>query len=107
MDSSYTYRSKKYNIFKSANLKNIIRPNFNVNKITPIGCLIQIIKSSHFVIGDLKGDVGKLALLLKKPLIYPNRKLSDDSVHLLNPLNTPIFDCENIEEGIKFYENNI
>lgn len=107
LDTGYEYTSDKYNIFKPENLKRLIRPRYNINKISQIGCLINLIQGSRFVISDLKSDVGKLALLLKTPVIYPNRDMSNDKVSLLNPLNTPIFDCENVKEGVKFYENYI
>jgi len=44
---------------------------------------------------------------LKTPLIYPYRTVSTDNVFLMNPLETPIIDCESIIEGVKFYENSI
>ena len=77
------------------------------SSITYYGCLILLIKHSKFVISDIKSHAGRLSLLLRTPLIYPNRDVSDDSLKLLNPYDTPVIDCENSEEGINIYENTI
>lgn len=70
------------------------------------GCLIESIKKCKYVIGNLSSDVSRLALLLKTPLITINEKLNDDDIHLINPYNTPVIRALNIDEGIKYYENN-
>jgi hypothetical protein len=71
-----------------------------------LGCYLDAIKRSEFVVGNLKGDISRLALLLKTPLIAVNEELSDDQIHLINPLNTPVIRCSSAEEGIEIYENN-
>lgn len=81
--------------------------NFTDNiQTTTLGCFIEAIKCSKFVVGNLLSDISRLAILLKKPLITVNETLTDDEIHLINPLKTPIIRCNDIEEGIKTYENN-
>jgi hypothetical protein len=103
-----TYTSDKYNTVEVENFKvaidKIIKSG---HEITYYGCLIELIKMSKFVISNLKSDLGRLAVLLKTPLIYPGRDISTDSVKLLNPENTPIIDCKNISEGVNIYENYV
>ena len=71
-----------------------------------LGIIIESLKACEFVIGNMKFEISHLAILLKKPLISLNEKLSDDSIHLLNPLRTPIIRCKNIYEGVDIYEDN-
>ena len=71
-----------------------------------IGVVIEALKACEYVIGNMEFEISHLAVLLHKPLISLNEKLSDDSVHLLNPMRTPIIRCRNILEGVEIYENN-
>jgi hypothetical protein len=73
---------------------------------TTLGCFIEAIKRSEFVVGDIDGDISRLALLLQKPLIIVNGNSTEDEIHLLNPLKTPVIKCSSIEEGINIYEDN-
>jgi len=105
-DEGYSYKTEKYNVVNIEDFKQWIGPTIDNKRITYCGCLIHFIKKSNFVISNLKSDVGKLAILLGIPMIYPYRTLTYDQVSLLNPLNTPIIDCESILEGVEIYENN-
>lgn len=73
---------------------------------TFIGCLIELLKKCEFVISDLQDNLGKFSLLLDKPVISVNEKLSDDAIHLINPHNTTVIKCDEYEEGVREYENN-
>jgi len=107
VDKEYQCNDSKYNIITIDELVKTVNKVIDNNKISYLGCLIEILKCAKFTISDLKSDVGRLSILLKIPLIYPNRQLSNDRVNLLNPLKTKIIDCETVEEGIDIYENNI
>lgn len=72
--------------------------------ISSIGCFIETLKKSQFVVGNLDSDVSRFALLLGKPLITLNEKLTDDEIHLINPRNTPVIRCNNVNDGLKIYE---
>ena len=74
-------------------------------KSSTLGCFIEALKKVEFVIGNLKNDTSKLALLLKKPLITLNEEMTDDEISLINPFKTPVIKCDDVEEGIKIYEN--
>ena len=106
-DEGYTYDTKKYNVFKIQDFQKWIRLGVDNKKITYYGALIQLIKKSKFVVSNLRSDVGKLAILLGVPLVYPYRDISTDNVMLMNPLKTPIFDCDSILEGVRYYENYV
>ena len=75
------------------------------NNISFVGCVIACLKDCKFVVGNVESWLTKLALLLKIPVISINEEMSYDSIHLLNPFNTPVINCRNIEEGINIYEN--
>ena len=108
VDFDYEFKNQKYNIIQTRHFQRMTSMLTSSDTSTSyIGCLIEMIKHSKFVISHLTSDVAKLALLLKVPLIYPNREMTIDNVNLLNPLNTPIIDCESVEEGVRIYENNI
>lgn len=73
-------------------------------KISTVGCYIEVLKKSQFVIGNLESDISRFALLLGKPLITLNEKLTDDEIHLINPRNTPVIRCNDVNDGLKIYE---
>lgn len=76
------------------------------NKASFIGCLICLIREAEFVVSNLKSFVGKLALLLKIPVISVGETLSDDSIKIINPFDTPVINCRNVQEGVEIYENH-
>lgn len=71
-----------------------------------LGSLIESIRLCNFVVGDIKFEISHMALLLGIPLIHIGKEVSEDYIKLLNPLNTPIIISENIEDGVKIYEDN-
>jgi hypothetical protein len=105
VDSGYEFKTKEYRVIHIDDFKYNLENKVDDKNLTYYGCLIELIKRSLFVVSDLTSDVGRLALLLKTPLIYPNRKISNDAVHLFNPLKTTVIDCENIQDGVIVYEN--
>jgi len=80
--------------------------NYDNQNITSVGCLIELIKKCKFVISSFDSFVSHLALLLKIPVIAPRENISEDKIHLLNPLNTPVILYDELERGIECYENN-
>ncbi len=78
--------------------------NFTGNKSTFLGSMIECIKLSKFVIGDIRHEVSHLALLLGTPLIHVGPPVEEDFINLLNPLRTPVIMSENIEQGVDVYE---
>lgn len=106
-DTGYTYETDKYVVITMEEFNKFILPYIDNKSITYLGCLIHLLRNAKFVVSNLKSDVGKLSILLKTPLIYPYRDISTDNVLLMNPLKTPIVDCESIIEGVRIYENII
>jgi len=74
---------------------------------TPLGTAIELLKICRFVVGNLDSDISRLAILLNKPLICVDNKMSEDDIHLLNPLKVPVIIEDDIEKGIEKYENII
>lgn len=74
---------------------------------TLIGCLIELIKQCEFVVGNIDLPSPHLSLLLKTPVISVKEKATEDEINLLNPLDTPLIRCSNVEEGCERYENYI
>ena len=72
---------------------------------TYLGSLIESLKICRLVVGNIESHLSQLALLLKKPFICINNKMTIDSIGLLNPLKVPIIFANNINEGIEKYEN--
>ena len=103
----FQYENKNYNVIKSQDFTKHIMEEVDNKSVTYIGCLIELIKRCDVVISNLNNVFGHLSILLKTPLIYPNREMSIDKIFLMNPFNTPIFDCNEIKEGVEFYENHI
>jgi len=95
-----------YMLKYSVDLGKQIKPLIN-NQNSVLGCTIEVLKKVDFVIGNLSTDTSRLAILLKKPLITINEQLSDDTIKLINPHETPIIKCNDIKEGIKIYEDYI
>jgi len=103
----YNYISDDYNMINLSDFKEAIKDQVDDKNITYLGCLIELIKKSTFIVSTLTQDVGHLAILLGKPLIYLNRRIKKDAVQLMNPLNTPIIDCKSVGEGVEIYEKDL
>lgn len=95
----------EYYLINSSDFVDYAENMIDPMKSTILGCCIEAIKRSEVVIGNLSSNLSKLSLLLRTPLITINEKLTDDSISLINPYNTPIIKCNNVMEGIRVYEN--
>ena len=105
LDEKINYSNTNYTIVTIEDFNKKIT-NLIDDKSSYFGCLIELIKKAKFTISNISSDVGRLSLLLKTPLIYQNREATLDSISLLNPLKTKVIDCDKIEDGVQFYENN-
>jgi len=98
---------RKYNIeFADIFFEDISATHKNPN-LTPIGCLIELIRKCKFVVSPFDSYIAHLALLLKTPVIAPRKDISEDKIKLLNPLNTSVILYDKLEMGIDCYENNM
>ena len=80
--------------------------NFTTDNPTSLGSMMECIKLSEFVIGDIRYDTSHLALLLGTTLIHVESSIKENFIKLLNPLGTPMIISDNIVKGIDIYENN-
>lgn len=106
-DEGFEFFHDSYSVIDIKSIRSMLGNIIDDVSCTYIGCLIELIKKTEFVVSNLSSDIGRLSLLLKKPLIYPKRSIQTDAVNLLNPYKTPVIDCNSILEGISIYENNL
>jgi hypothetical protein len=76
-------------------------------KISMLGCLMVFLKKCKFTVGNISSPFCKLSLLLKVPVISVNEQMTYDAISLINPFNTLVINCNNIDEGVDIYENSI
>ena len=74
--------------------------NYNTSSLW--GCIIEAIKLCKGVIGKIDDDIIRIALLLKKPVVLIDKKISYDKINLLNVHKIPIMNTSNIEEAIQY-----
>jgi hypothetical protein len=79
--------------------------DFKIDQTTYLGTLIELLKQCNFFAGNLSSISGRLALLLKKPIIT-TEEIKGDSIHLMNPFRVPVSIVNDIEKGIKIYHEN-
>ena len=106
VDKGYKYRTNNYLTIQYEDFITSVIEQVDNIKSTFLGCLISLLKRVEFTVGNLESYSSHLSILLKTPLISIDEKLMDDGIHLLNPLNTPIVKCSDVEEGVNCYENN-
>ncbi len=99
--------SRRYNPIMYHWVVDIVKHSKKGLKLSFVGCLIVLLRNCKFIVANMNSTAAKLALLLKIPVISINEKMTYDSIKLLNPFNTPVINCYNIEEGVDIYENNI
>ena len=105
-DIRHGLHRRKYNPLMYHWLVDVVSDSKSNLKTSFVGCVILYLKECKFVVGNIKNPICKLALLLKIPVISINETMNYDSIHLLNPFNIPVINCNNIEEGVEIYENN-
>lgn len=74
--------------------------------ISELGCIIELLKTCRFFVGNLQSITTKLALLMNVPIIALNESYTDDAISLLNK-NGEVFKCTNIERGVIMYEDSL
>lgn len=76
------------------------------NDISLLGIMIELIRLSKYVYADIDSVVGRLAMLLCKPLITKRDSLDVHDLNPINPYGSIVIGCENLKEGIKYLEAN-
>jgi hypothetical protein len=85
--------------------------NFNnIKDATRLGVLIELMRISEYIFSDIDDIVGRLAMLITKPLITKRDVLDVQYLSPINPYGSVVIGCNTLEEGIKHledrYENN-
>lgn len=73
--------------------------------ISLLGCIIEVLKRCEFTITKFNSYIARLSLLVGTPVISIGKTPTRDSLSLINPLNTPIIECENIIDGINIWKD--
>ena len=92
-------------IINSNDLFMRIKEEVNDYDTTHLGVLIEVFRICRYVIGNLNSHLSHLAVLLRKPLVCVDNKITMDNIGIMNPLKTPIIFTNDIKEGMKKYDN--
>jgi hypothetical protein len=76
-------------------------------KSSIVGCSIELVKKCHFVISNFNRSLARLAVLSGVPVIAVKETYTDDAIYLMNPLQTKVFKCDTVEEGVEKYEDYV
>jgi len=106
VDNSYVEYYDDPDAIKSIDFFSKVSNQVDNYDTTTIGCIIEGLKMCKFVIGNLESPTSHLAILLGKPFICINNKLSFDSIKLLNPLKVKIIFSDDVNKGAEKYENS-
>jgi len=98
-------RESGYSFVNCENLNETLDFDKNDLNVSLLGCVILLLKGAQFTIGNLRSPISHLSLLLGTPVISIHETLSKDSVNLMNPLNSRVIYCEDIEEGLQIASN--
>ena len=88
----------------------IIPYRYFINKLTIdqdctiLGILIEVMRKSRFIHGDIDSILGRLAMLMKIPLISQRGHLDMHYLNPLNPYKSIVIGCSELEDGIAYLE---
>lgn len=68
-----------------------------------LGCIIELLKRSEFVVTKFDSYITHLSLLVGTPVIVVGEAPTYDSLSLINPMGTKVFSCENSIDGINLF----
>ena len=110
--SRFDNKIKKYDGFHIFPSYFLFELDLNNSKdITALGLIIEMIRKSEYVYADIDDIVGRLAMLMRKPLITKRDVLDVKYLSPINPYESIVIGCTNLEDGIKHLEtlneNNI
>lgn len=97
--------SKNYHVIEIKSIESFLQKNCLEN-VTFLGVAIELLKRCDFVVSKIDTILGKMSLLIKKPLIVIKEEIDMDSINLINPFRTKIISCRELEDGVEYYENN-
>lgn len=77
----------------------------NFQGVSLLGCIIELLKRCDFTITKFSSYIAYLSLLVGTPVIAVGKTPTYDTLSLMNPLNTPVIECENISDGINIWKD--
>lgn len=95
-DSQYIFFPVSY-LFNELNIT-------SVPDVTSIGILIEMIRLAKYVCADIDSLTGRLAMLVRKPLITKRSFLDVQYLNPINPYKSIVIGCENLSKGIRYLE---
>lgn len=86
----------------------------NLEKSTDVsilGIIIEMIRLSKYVYSDIDSLLGRLAMLICKPLITQRKIINAHYLNPINPYGSLVIGCQKFSDGVKYleglHENNI
>jgi len=73
--------------------------------ISTIGLMIEMIRSSKYVHSDIDSVVGRLSMLIGKPLITQRDFIDAQDLNPINPYGSIVIGCNKLSRGIEYMEN--
>jgi len=96
VSSGYEFMSNQFNVITPNDL------NFDFDlTFSYLGCLIEVLKRSTFSICDISSVEAQLSLLVSVPVVS-TKVISEEQLQLINPKDTLVIICENVDEGVKY-----
>lgn len=77
-----------------------------VENVSTIGILIECIRMARYVYADIDSLAGRLAMLMKKPLITKREFLDVKYLSPINPYGSIVIGSKDLKEGIEYLEAN-
>jgi hypothetical protein len=75
-----------------------------VDQATPLGIIIELIRLSKYVCGDIDSIIGRLAMLIGRPLITDRESIDAQQLNPINPYGSIVIGCKKLAKGIKYLE---
>lgn len=94
----------QYDIFPVYNFFNSVDYLKTTDDASVLGTLIEFMKLTTYVLADVDSIVGRLAMLMQKPLITRRESLDARDLNPINPYKSIVIGCKNFTEGVNYLE---
>lgn len=102
-DTIQTYN--QYNIFPVYHFFNSVDFLKDSDDMSILGTIIEFMRLSTYVLSDVDNIIGRLAMLMQKPLITLRDSLDVRILNPINPYKSVVIGCQNFTEGINYLED--
>ena len=99
-----TCRYKQYVIFPISYFFEDATFLKNIDGASMLGTLIEFIRLCDCVVSDMDDLVGRLSILLRKPLITSREFIDAQYLNPINPYGSTVIGCQDWRDGLKYLE---